>query len=141
MKNIGGTCETDKVSKEIKENDIVKVALVNDKVIGFLHFKPIGDLVDCYHILVKEDYQKNGVATKLMESALVEVKNRSLKTLIAHAVEHEGKVNAKKLLEKFGFKEIYKVKNYWRSLYPGEYCKQCDSYECNCGVVVYLRNL
>lgn len=98
-----GTCETDKVSKEIKENDIVKVALVNDKVIGFLHFKPIGDLVDCYHILVKEDYQKNGVATKLMESALVEVKNRSLKTLIAHAVEHEGKVNAKKLLEKFGF--------------------------------------
>lgn len=70
-----GKCETDKVAEEIKKNDIVKVALVDDMVVGLLHFKQIGDLIDCYHILVKDEYQHQGIATKLMEYALNEVRS------------------------------------------------------------------
>lgn len=136
-----GKCETDKVAKEIKKNDIVKIALIDDMVVGLLHFKQIGDLIDCYHILVKDKYQHQGIATNLMEYALNEVKNRTVKTLIAHAVEHDGIVNAQRLLEKFHFKQIYKVNNYWNSLYPNEYCKQCGNNVCHCGVVVFIKEL
>lgn len=136
-----GICETEKVSSEIKERDIVKIAIYDNVVVGFLHFKQIGDLIDCYHILIDNSYQRQGIATRLMQEALFEAEKRNIKTLIAHAVEHDGYVNARKLLEKFGFKEMYRVKGYWNSLYPNEYCKQCDSNSCHCGVVVYLKNL
>lgn len=129
------------VSSIIKENDIVKLAVIDDKVIGLLHFKPIGDLIDCYHILVSEKYQKQGIASKLFEEAMIEIELGNFSTLIAHAVEHNGKVNAKNLLEKFGFKEIYKVKDYWKSLYPNDFCKKCNSNDCHCGVVVFLKNM
>lgn len=139
--NYWGKCETEKVSEDIKENDIVKVALIDNKVIGLLHFKQIGDLIDCYHILVADEYQKQGVATKLMQEAILEIKSRNVRTLIAHAVIHDGAINASKLLKKFGFNEIYRVNNYWDSLYPGEYCKQCGNNNCHCGVVVFIKNI
>lgn len=136
-----GVCETDKASFEIKQNDIVKIALMNNVVVGLLHFKQIGDLIDCYHILVDDNYQNQKIATRLMEEALTEVDRRNVKTLVAHAVEYDGIVNARKLLEKFGFQEIYSVTNYWNSLYPNEYCKQCGNNNCHCGVVVFLKTL
>lgn len=76
-----------------------------------------------------------------MQEALIEIDKRNIKTLIAHAVEHDGIVNARRLLEKFGFKEIYNVENYWNSLEPGEYCKQCGNNNCHCGVVVFLKHI
>lgn len=136
-----GSCETDKVSKDIKPSDIVKIAIIDEAVIGLLHFKQIGDLIDCYHILVDSEYQRQGIATKMMEEALSEVKKRNIKTLVAHAVEHDGVINAGKLLKNFGFEEMYTVNNYWNSLYPDEYCKQCRNNACHCGVVVFLKNL
>lgn len=69
------------------------------------------------------------------------IKEKNFKTIIAHAVEHEGVINAERLLKRFDFKELYRVKNYWESLYPGSYCKQCDSRKCHCNVVVYQKNL
>lgn len=136
-----GKCETATVTEEIKKNDIAKIALIDDTVVGLLHFKQIGDLIDCYHVLVKNQYQRQGIATALMKHALNEVGNRSVKTLIAHAVEHDGIINAQRILEKFQFRQIYKVTNYWNSLYPNEYCKQCDSNVCHCGVVVFIKEL
>lgn len=136
-----GVCETEKVSLDIKANDIVKIALDKDKVVGMLHFKIIGDLVDAYHILVDEEYQHQGIATKLMREAFKEIEKLNVKTIIAHAVIHDGKINAKKLLENFGFKEIYQVENYWDALSPNTYCKQCNSNKCHCGVAVYLKKV
>lgn len=136
-----GICETDKVSAEIKKGDIVKIALIDDTVVGLLHFKTIGNLIDCYHILVKGGYQHQGIATKLMQKALDDISKQHFKTLVAHAVEHDGVINAQQLLENFGFTEFYRVDNYWESLYPGAYCKQCDNCHCHCGVVVYIKKL
>lgn len=136
-----GVCETEKASSEIKQNDIVKIALMDNVVVGLLHFKQIGNLIDCYHILVDDNYQNQKIATRLMEKALTEVDRRNVKTLIAHAVEHDGVINAQQLLENFGFTEFYRVDNYWESLYPGAYCKQCDNCHCHCGVVVYIKKL
>lgn len=136
-----GICETSKVSDEIRNQDIVKLAKLENHVVGIIHFKPIGDLVDAYHLLVKSEKQGQGIGSLLMEEALKEVLKKGFKTVIAHTVEFEGKINAKKILEVNGFQELYKVKNYWEALYPGSYCKQCNSYQCHCGVVVYQKNL
>ena len=135
-----GKCESTNVSEDIKQNDIVKLALIDNKLVGLLHFKPIGNLLDCYHVLVDNNFQRQGIASSLMSEALKEAENRKFKTLIAHAVEHDGKVNARKLLEKFGFIEVYSVNNYWDSLYPNEFCKQCGNNSCHCGVVVFMKN-
>ena len=136
-----GICETDKASVEIKNNDIVKLAVKDNCVLGLLHFKPIGDLIDCYHIIVDPRYQHQGIASQLMAEGLKAAKDRGMKTVVAHAVEHDGIVNAKKLLEKFDFQEMYSVKDYWNSLEPGEYCKQCGNYHCHCGVVVFVKKI
>lgn len=86
-------------------------------------------------------YQKLGIGSALLGSAIKEAQQRNIKTLVAHAVEHDGVVNSKKLFEKYGYVEIYSVKDYWESLYPSEYCKQCDSNKCKCGVVVLIKTL
>ena len=136
-----GPCGTDKASDEMQKGDIIRLALEDGELIGLLHFKPIGDLLDCYHILVADSYQRKGVATKLFEDAFLEIRDRNFKSLVAHAVEHEGKVNALPLLQKFGFLEIYRVTNYWSVLEPLAYCKQCQSNHCHCGVVVFLKKM
>ncbi|MCI8545293.1 MAG: GNAT family N-acetyltransferase [Bacilli bacterium] len=136
-----GICETTNVSDEIRDQDIVKLAKLEDYIVGIIHFKPIGDLIDAYHLLVKPENQGQGIGNLLMKEALKETLKNDFKTVIAHAVEFEGNINAKKILETNGFQELYRVKNYWESLYPGSYCKQCNSYQCHCGVVVYRKNL
>lgn len=128
-------------SSEIKDGDIVKIALLDEKVVGLLHIRLIGDLADFYHILVLKEHWKLGIGTKLMQSALDKLYNMNIKTMIASAVEFEGHVNSEKLLRKFGFEEMYRVKNYWNSLYPGHYCEQCGNNNCHCGVVVFLKKL
>lgn len=67
-----GICETCKVIEDIKENDIVKLALIDNKVVGILHFKQLGDLIDCYHILVEGKYQKLGIGSALLGCAIKE---------------------------------------------------------------------
>lgn len=134
-----GNSEAGKVSESIKLNDIVKIAIINNEVVGMLHFKIIGDLVDAHHILVSNNYQNQGIGTLLMKSAFKELEDKNIKNIIAHAVEHDWQVNAEKLLKKFGFVENYRVKKYWNSLYPGEYCKQCNNNNFHCCVVVFIK--
>lgn len=136
-----GKNEIEVPSSEIDDKSIVKLAIKDEKVVGLLHFKMIGDLIDVYHILVNDKFYHQGIATALMKEGLKEIDKQNIKTLIAHAVEHDGKINAEKLLKQFDFHEIYRVKEYWNALYPGEYCKQCGNNHCRCGVVVYIKQM
>lgn len=136
-----GNSEEGEASGEIDDKSIVKLAIKDDKVIGLLHFKIIGDSVNAYHVLVDHQFYQQGIATALMEEGLKEISKYNIHTMIAHAVEHDGQVNAEKLLKHFGFQESYRVKEYWDALYPGSYCKQCGNNHCHCGVVVYIKQI
>lgn len=50
----------------------MKLALIDNKVVGILHFKQLGDLIDCYHILVEGKYQKLGIGSALLGCAIKE---------------------------------------------------------------------
>ena len=47
-------------------------ALIDNKVVGILHFKQLGDLIDCYHILVEGKYQKLGIGSALLGCVIKE---------------------------------------------------------------------
>jgi len=139
--NYWGYNKKDNISDKITSQDIMKLAIIDDKVIGMLDLKIIENLADLNQILIEEKYQKQGVGTKLMEKSIQELKKKNIETMIAHAVECNGNINSKKLLKNFGFKELSRVQNYWNSVYPNHYCKQCDSKNCYCGVVVYMKEM
>lgn len=130
------------IKDEIDDNSIIEVVLDDNHVVGFLHAQVIGDQLEIHNVLVKNDYQRRGIATHLMDDILKRAYDLGIKTSIANAVAIRGEhINSEKLLKKFGYKEIYRVEGYWDAIYPGYYCRQCDSHKCYCSNVVFLKIL
>ncbi len=128
---------------EIDKNSMIRVALNEQNcVVGFIHAQVIGDLLEIHNILVREDEQKKGIGWHLLKEMLEKGQNLGIKNSIANAVVIKGEyINSEKLLLNFGYKPIYRVNGYWEAIYPGYYCKQCDSKPCYCDNVVFLKNL
>ena len=135
-----GLEDGESIKDEIDDNSIIEVALDDNHVVGFLHAQVIGDAMEIHNVLVKDEYQKKGIATRLMENVLKEAYSLNIKTSIANAVAIRGRhINSEKLLKKFGYKDIYRIEGYWDAIYPGYYCRQCDSKKCYCSNVVFLK--
>lgn len=130
------------INDEIDNNSIIEVALDNNHVVGFLHAQVIGDQLEIHNVLVKDEYQRRGIATHLMEDILNKAIDLKIKTSIANAVAIRGDIiNSEALLKAFGYEEIYRVEGYWDAIYPGYYCRQCDSKKCYCSNVVFLKRM
>lgn len=130
------------INDEIDNNSIIEVAIDNNHVVGFLHAQVIGDQLEIHNVLVKDEYQRRGIATHLMEDILSKAVSLKIKTSIANAVAIRGDIiNSEALLKKFGYEEIYRVEGYWDAIYPGYYCRQCDSKKCYCSNVVFLKRM
>lgn len=130
------------INDEIDNNSIIEVALDNDHVVGFLHAQVIGDQLEIHNVLVKDEYQRQGIATHLMDDILNKTKHFKIKTSIANAVAIRGEyINSEALLKAFGYEEIYRIEGYWDAIYPGYYCRQCDSNKCYCSNVVFLKRM
>lgn len=130
------------IKDEIDNNSIIEVALDNNHVVAFLHAQIIGDQLEIHNVLVKDEYQRRGIATHLMEDILSKAVSLKIKTSIANAVAIRGDIiNSEALLKAFGYEEIYRVEGYWDAIYPGYYCRQCDSKKCYCSNVVFLKRM
>lgn len=130
------------INDEIDNNSIIEVALDNNHVVAFLHAQVIGDQLEIHNVLVKDEYQRRGIATHLMEDILNKAIDLKIKTSIANAVAIRGDIiNSEALLKAFGYEEIYRVEGYWDAIYPGYYCRQCDSKKCYCSNVVFLKRM
>lgn len=140
--NYWGLEDDESIKDEIDNNSIIEVALLDNHVVGFLHAQVLGDQLEIHNVLVKEEYQKCGIATHLMEDMLKSASDLKMKTSIANAVAIRGeRINSLPLLKKFGYEEIYRVERYWDAIYPGYYCRQCDSRKCYCSNVVFLKRM
>lgn len=130
------------INDEIDNNSIIEVAIDNNHVVAFLHAQIIGDQLEIHNVLVKDEYQRRGIATHLMEDILNKAIDLKIKTSIANAVAIRGDIiNSEALLKAFGYEEIYRVEGYWDAIYPGYYCRQCDSKKCYCSNVVFLKRM
>ena len=136
-----GRNSQEKYGDTINEHSLIKLAIEDNKLIGLIHCQIIGDLLDIYHLLIQQDYQKRGIGTLLMNAIMEEVDKRNIQNSIANAVITKGEhMNAEKILLHFGYQEMYRVNDYWHSLEPDIYCSACKSNNCKCGSAFFLKH-
>lgn len=88
----------------------IEVYIDNDSIIGFIDYSIIYDRAEINYIYVLDDYQRQGIATKLllaMESNLKNVANITLEV-------NETNEKAIKFYEKNGFKVVSKREKYYK---------------------------
>jgi len=92
-------------------------------------------------IVIKPEFQGMGIGTKFMQIMLEFARSNRCILAVAEAIEAKGKTNSKRLLEKFGFVELYKEESYWGKLYPDFDCKECGQKPCICVMHKYQKKL
>lgn len=97
----GDSSWSEKLLKECadSENSVVYLAILNDKLAGYI-IGEITDEINLSRVAVRKEYQNHGIATKLIERLYGEAKANNM-ILSLEVCEHN--VTAKKLYEKLGF--------------------------------------
>lgn len=83
----------------------------NFSIIGFVLIQDNLDYVEILKLAVTPEYQHQGIAKSLLEKILTFCKKKNLTLEVA-----ETNYQALSLYKKYGFKEIYRRKNYYMSL-------------------------
>ncbi len=113
-------CFEDAYSKTLLEQDIKNplrhqfFAFYNTELVGYINFEQTFDELNLFKICVLSEFREYGIGTKLMQK-MIEFfdENKELKTIF---LEVDSKnLNAQKLYEKFGFKQISIRKNYYKN--------------------------
>ena len=78
------------------------------KVLGFIHVDSHFEIMDLINIIVLKEYQNKGIGNKLLEFV---VNNEEYEKIMLEV--KESNANAIHLYEKYGFKEIYRRKQYY----------------------------
>lgn len=127
---------------EVKEDEIIIIALCDDKFAGL----STGRLEeDVFHLLIsciKPEFQKMGIGTILLDEMMKRASEKfSFSKFRAEAISVYGKCNAKKVLTNAGF-EIARIdKGFWGHLSPDVFCTECMKKPCECdSVVLELKN-
>ena len=90
------------IEKEIlSDTDSIYNYMQDEKVLGYLEIRLVDGVIDIMNLFVSEDSRKKGIATSLMN----EMFNKEKYNRIMLEV-NENNINALKLYQKLGFKEI-----------------------------------
>jgi len=92
-------------------------------------------------IIIKEEYQAKGIGTKFLEHIINFSKENNCKFIECEAIGVYGKINSKKLLEKFNFKLEEIFENYWGKKCPNFFCKECNHKPCVCSMNKFKKFL
>lgn len=95
------------------ENNSIFVAVDNDtgKTVGYICLETVLDEGNLTLIAVKSEYRKKGIAGLLMDSLLLEAKERKLSYINLEV--RASNIPAVSLYEKYGFERIGIRKNYY----------------------------
>ncbi|MBQ0017390.1 MAG: ribosomal protein S18-alanine N-acetyltransferase [Clostridiales bacterium] len=127
---IEDACFEEKWSEETFESELKQenkyyfVAKYEGEVLGYIGFERAGDDLNMQKIAVLEDYRECGIAKKLFEKSLEVMKELKLNNYFLE-VNVNNKV-AKRVYEKFGFKQISKRENYYKNgdaCFVMQYCE------------------
>ena len=135
----------------IKKN--LLIATINEKVVGFLFFEMTTEQMFYKSIKIIKNSNipvlvlktiavkdiKKGIGTALVNYCINNFLNNA-KKIFTPVWKSKFGINALKLIQKFGFKEIETIKNYWYkdSLNKENYCPVCNS-PCVCDLVVFCK--
>lgn len=98
---------------ELNNRDaILRVVVLNDRVVGYVCVRTILDLTHLLNITVSPEFRRKGVGSMLLGDALAELKRRNPGVRLTLEVR-QSNIAAIRLYEKFGFKVTGRRKNYY----------------------------
>ena len=89
------------------------VAQEADRVVGYVGSQSAIDEADIMNVAVHPDYRRQGIAEKLINSLVEELKNRGIHALLLEVRASNAPAIA--LYEKLGFQQVGLRKNYYRN--------------------------
>ena len=95
-------------------NAILKVALFNLDIVGYVCIRTILDVTHVLDIAVKHDVRRMGIAKMLLSAALQELRTAKPEIKNITLEVRESNIAAIKLYEKFGFDEIGRRRDYYK---------------------------
>jgi len=99
---------------ELDNSDaILRVAVLNDRIIGYICVRTILDVTHLLNITVMPECRRQGIGGMLLENAFDELRHRKPGTLLTLEVR-ESNIAAVRLYEKFGFKVTGRRKKYYQ---------------------------
>ncbi len=137
----GEGTDTDDIVNNI-ENYFVKLVVDDGKLIGVIvwHYEN-KDICFLDLIIIKPEFQRKGLGTKLFKILIEDALAKDKQTIECEVIEAKGKINAKKLLENFGFVKQYSEKGYWGKTLPNFSCRECGCKPCTCTMHKYKKVL
>ena len=124
--------------EEVKEDEIILIALNEDNFVGMISGKLEQDVFHLLICCIKPEFQKMGLGTILLKEIMKKASKKfKLAKFRAEAISVYGKCNAKRVLEKEGFQLVRIDEKYWGNLYPHVVCKECLKSPCECDSFVF----
>ena len=96
---------------EAELKKISKVYLKDDKIIGYISYQIMYERAELNYIFVKEEERKKGVASKMLEYMLNNLKEECIETIDLEVNSLNKK--AINLYQKYGFKTVSIKKKYY----------------------------
>lgn len=109
--------------KEFENNlSITYLAIIDGNAVGFINFRHIDDFIEINSVIVKKEYRKKGVGTKLLEKVINYATEN--KCVNIYLDVDEGNTAALNLYSKFGFEFMYKRKKYYPNFHDAVVMKK-----------------
>jgi ribosomal-protein-alanine N-acetyltransferase len=103
--------ETSFIKELYRPRSIPKVAVLDDRIVGYVCIDYVTDEGHILNLSVHPDYRKRGVATALVEDAVEELKLKACRFVYLEV--RASNYAAKKLYKGFGFSVVGVRKNYY----------------------------
>lgn len=100
-----------------QKETILKVAVLKDKIIGYVCLRTILDVTHILNLAVLPEFRGQGIGSMLLRDALQELKQSGIKTNLVTLEVRESNIAAIRLYEKFGFKIIGRRSGYYQKPY------------------------
>lgn len=108
--------EQETIKEKIKNNPYTNYYLVikDDKCIGFINFDIIYDRAELSQIEVLIEYQRNGIASKLLEFLIKKCEDQKIKNITLEV--KVDNIKAINLYQKYGFNKVAIRKGYYQGI-------------------------
>ncbi len=136
----GRWCAGD-IRDEITEYTHIKLAQLDEKIVGIGYGKIIGDAFYIQVIVIVPKYQHQHIGSMFIDCFIDYARNHKLANIICEGVLANNKMNIENIMKKYGFKEILRIKEYWGYKYPSDWCKECRCKPCKCTNVIFVKEL
>lgn len=129
------------IRDEITKHTHIKLAKLNNDIVGIGYGKRVGDAFYIQVIIVKPEYQNQHIGSIFMDYFIDYAKGLHLANIVCEGVLINNKINIENIMKKYDFKEVIRIKEYWGYRFPNDLCTECGCKPCKCTNVIYIKEL